>query len=122
MISTATPDDIMFIATIIMFAFMINFFLSWLIFAQISMRPLEKKLKVLNKDTISDWDGPGWRVVTYAMKLVLPASFWGKNTMLIDPYLLKELATAKDKSLALWLMLSGILFIAVCVWYVETFP
>lgn len=121
MISEFTSDDILFIATILMFAFMINFFLSWLIFAHLSMRPLEKKLKALNKDSISQWDGPGWRVVTYAMKLVLPASFWGKNTMLIDPHLLKQLATTKDKTLAFWLMLSGLLFVIVCIWYVEKF-
>ncbi|MEH8018255.1 hypothetical protein MN202_13520 [Rheinheimera muenzenbergensis] len=121
MISEFTSDDILFLATILMFAFMINFFLSWLIFAHLSMRPLEKKLKAANKDSISQWDGPGWRVVTYAIKLVLPASFWGKNTMLIDPYVLKELATTKDKTLAFWLILSGLLFVIVCIWYAETF-
>ena len=40
---------------------LLNAAISWLVFAQGSMRPLERKLRELKSDNISDWDGPGWR-------------------------------------------------------------
>lgn len=106
-------------ATIFGIFLMINAAASWLVFAQLGMRPLEKKLKAINKDTISQWDGPGWRVATYAIKLILPASIWGEHAMFIDPYLLKQLSTQRDRLLAAWMMGSWLIFIVFSVIYVE---
>lgn len=106
-------------ATIFGILLMFNAAASWLVFAQLGMRPLEKKLRAINKDTISQWDGPGWRVATYAIKLILPASIWGEHAMFIDPYLLKQLSTQRDRLLAAWMMGSWLIFIVFSVIYVE---
>lgn len=44
--------------TIFGIVLMFNAAASWLIFVQLGMRPLEKKPRALNKDTISEWDAP----------------------------------------------------------------
>ncbi|MEW5681586.1 MAG: hypothetical protein AB1780_04340 [Pseudomonadota bacterium] len=106
-------------ATLFGIALMFNAAASWLVFAQLSMRPLEKKLRALNKDTISQWDGPGWRVATYAIKLITPPSIWGEFAMFIDPYLLHKISTKRDKMLAAWMMGSWLVFIVFSVIYVE---
>jgi hypothetical protein len=105
-------------ATIFGIILMFNAAASWLVFAQLGMRPLEKKLRAMNKDTISQWDGPGWRVATYAIKLILPASIWGEHAMFIDPYLLKKLSTRRDRILAAWMMgscLFSVVYSVICV-------
>ncbi|HEX5792432.1 MAG TPA: hypothetical protein VFY01_04100 [Rheinheimera sp.] len=106
-------------ATLFGIALMFNAAASWLVFAQLSMRPLEKKLRALNKDTISDWDGPGWRVVTYAIKLIVPPTIWGEYNMFLDPFLLQKLATKRDTILATWMMSSWLIFIVFSVIYIE---
>lgn len=98
---------------------LLNAAISWLVFAQCSMRPLERKLRELKSDNISEWDGPGWRVATYAIKLVLPASIWGEHAMFIDPFLLKQLSTRRDRILAAWMMGSWLTFIVFSVLYIE---
>lgn len=107
------------LATVFGVLVMINFAASWLVFAQLSMRPLEKKLRALNKDTISQWDGPGWRVATYAIKLITPPSIWGEFAMFIDPYLLHKISTKRDKMLAAWMMGSCLFSVVYSVIYIE---
>lgn len=112
-------NNVLDFATIFGIFVIVNFAASWLVFAQLGMRPLEKKLKALNKDTISQWDGPGWRVATYAIKLILPASIWGEHAMFIDPYLLKQLSTRRDRILAAWMMGSCLFSVVYSVIYIE---
>ena len=97
----------------------VNFAASWLVFAQLGMSSLEKKLRALNKDTISEWDGPGWRTATYAIKLVLPPHIWGDYNMFLDPYLLHKLSTRRDRILAAWMMGSCLFSVVYSVIYVE---
>jgi hypothetical protein len=94
---------------------LLNAAISWLVFAQCSMRPLEKKLRELKSDNISDWDGPGWRTATYAIKLVLPPHIWGNYNMFLDPYLLHKIATSADKQRAVWFWLSWLTAIAMAI-------
>ncbi|MCC5853981.1 MAG: hypothetical protein JJU30_14190 [Alkalimonas sp.] len=92
---------------------LLNAAISWLVFSHLSMRPLEQKLRDLNSDNISDWDGPGWRTATYAIKLVLPPHIWGAHTMFLNPFQLHEIATSADKKRALWFWLSWLIAIAM---------
>lgn len=117
--SDAEINNVLDFATIFGIILMMNAAASWLVFAQLGMRPLEKKLRAINKDTISQWDGPGWRVATYAIKLIFPASIWGEHAMFIDSYLLKQLSTRRDRILAAWMMGSWLTFIVFSVLYIE---
>lgn len=94
---------------------LLNAAISWLAFAHYSMRPLEKKLREIDKDNLSEWDGPGWRTATYAIKLVLPPHIWGNYTMFLDPYLLHKLATSADTKRAVWFWLSWLTAIAMAI-------
>lgn len=94
---------------------LLNAAISWLVFAQCSMRPLEKKLREVESDTISNWDGPGWRTATYAIKLALPPHIWGSHTMFLDPYLLHKLASSGDKKRAWWFWLSWLVAISMAI-------
>lgn len=106
-------------ATIFGIFVMCNLAASWLVFARFAMHPLEKKLRALDKDTISQWDGPGWRVATYAIKLITPPSIWGEFAMFIDPYLLHKISTKRDKMLAAWMMGSCLFSVVYSVIYIE---
>ncbi|MCC5827461.1 hypothetical protein [Alkalimonas sp.] len=115
-------QDTLDIATIISLILFLNFAASLLIFAKFGMRPLGKKLQELHKDTVSQWDAFGWRVVTYAIKLSVPATFWGEKgeyKMLLDPFLLHQIATRRHRLLAIWNLSSFLIFIVYAVIYVE---
>ncbi|MCC5827462.1 MAG: hypothetical protein JJU14_14865 [Alkalimonas sp.] len=122
MVENTIHEPLLALEHIIALLLILNSAASLLIFAQFGMRPLEKKLRALHKDTVSQWDGPGWRIFTYAIKLSVPATFWGKKgeyKMFLDPFLLHQIASRRDKFLARWLMASALLFVVYSVIYVE---
>ncbi|MBV2128508.1 hypothetical protein [Arsukibacterium indicum] len=86
---------------------LISTVISWLIFAQFSMRPIEKKMQASNKDKISQWDGPGWRVMWYAWAIFLPiCGFNNSRDPLLDPVEVKKHVSRKDRILAAWFFIS----------------
>lgn len=86
---------------------LISTVISWLVFAQFSMRPIEKKMQASNKDKISQWDGPGWRVMWYAWAIFLPiCGFNNSHDPLLDPIEVKKHVSRKDRILAAWFFIS----------------
>lgn len=111
--SSYTDFELMYL--LVGFFVLLNAAFSWLAFAHFSMRPLERKLRALKKDSVSEWDGPGWRTATYAIKLALPPGIWGNYNMFLDPYLLHKLATSADTKRAIWFWLSWLTAIAMAI-------
>ena len=69
---------------------------SLLIFAQFSMRPMEKKMKA---DGISNdflWDGVGARVFSYAIAIVLPEKLALRLNRLMDVKRIRSYASKSD--------------------------
>jgi hypothetical protein len=88
-------------------ALLVSTIISLLVFAQLTMRPIEKKMRAARKDTISQWDGPGWRVMWYAWAIFLPiCGFNNSRDPLLDPVEVKKYANRKDWLLAAWLFIS----------------
>jgi hypothetical protein len=87
---------------------------SWLAFARCSMARVERQMAKDKMQRPCTWDGPGARVVLYAYAFVLPEGLVRRiNPMLIDALLVRRYATAKDRWLALALLLSGHALIAL---------
>jgi hypothetical protein len=87
---------------------LVSAIISWLVFAQFSMRPIEKKLRAAQKDTVSKWDGPGWRVMWYAWAIFLPiCGFNNSRDPLLNPVEVKKYASRKDWILAAWFFISA---------------
>ena len=86
---------------------LVSSIISWLVFASFSMRSIEKKMRTINKDKISKWDGPGWRVMWYAWAIFLPiCRFNNSRDPLLDPVEVKKHVTRKDWLLAAWVFIS----------------
>ncbi|MDX1536236.1 hypothetical protein [Arsukibacterium sp.] len=86
---------------------LISTVISWLVFAQFSMRPIERKMQAGNRDKISQWDGPGWRVMWYAWAIFLPiCGFNNSRDPLLDPVEVKKHVGRKDRILAAWFFIS----------------
>ncbi|WP_215396789.1 hypothetical protein [Rheinheimera oceanensis] len=87
---------------------LVSAIISWLVFAQFSMRPIERKMRAARKDTISKWDGPGWRVMWYAWAIFLPiCGFNNSRDPLLNPVEVKKYASRKDWILAAWFFISA---------------
>lgn len=90
--------------------------ISWLVFAMFSMRPIERKMRAAQKDTISKWDGPGWRVMWYAWAIFLPiCGFNNSRDPFLNPVEVKKYASRKDWWLAAWVFLSVYLMISTVI-------
>ncbi|CAM3886544.1 hypothetical protein [Rheinheimera salexigens] len=86
---------------------LVSTILSWLVFAQFSMHPIEKKMRANNKDKISKWDGPGWRAIWYAWAIFLPiCKINDSRDPLLDPVEVKKHVSRKDWLLAAWFFIS----------------
>ncbi|MBU2113009.1 MAG: hypothetical protein KKE94_04450 [Gammaproteobacteria bacterium] len=94
--------------TVIFLALLGSFAISWPVFASVSMRPIEKKIRADNLDSLSQWDGPGWRVVWYAWAIFLPIC-WCNNAKdpILNPVNVKKYARKIDWWLAAWFFVSG---------------
>ena len=106
---------------VICLSLLVSTIISWLVFAQFSMRPIEKKMQASNKDKISKWDGPGWRVMWYAWAIFLPiCGFNNSRDPLLDPVEVKRHVGRKDRILAAWFFISitGMVFSGLITSYV----
>jgi hypothetical protein len=101
---------------------LISSIVSWIIFATVSMRPIERKLRADNKDIISKWDGPGWRVIWYAWAIFLPiCNINNSKDPLLNPVEVKKYVTRKDWLLAAWVFISIYgMILCVLISYINT--
>ena len=84
--------------------------IAWLVFARMSMRRIEKKVREEGNDR-TGWDGIGGRAIWYAGAIVLPIGRANRpNSPLIDPVAVQRHATAGDRKRAWWLVIS------MCSW------
>jgi len=73
-------------------------FISWLVFARLSMARIERDMK---RDKLTDmfaWDGVGGRIIFYAYAIVLPERI-GKRIdgLLIDALLVRKYSNCADR-------------------------
>lgn len=68
----------------------------WLIFAQSTMRRIEKALKADNAHNDFVWDGLGARIFSYAFAIVLPEKVAHRLNRLMDVKLIRSYATEAD--------------------------
>lgn len=89
-------------------------FLSWLLFARVSMARIEKDMRDDGLTRPCPWDGVGGRAVWYAFAIGLPISaFNPRHDPLIDVPLVRQYAKPIDRTLGLMLVVSGAVCIAV---------
>lgn len=80
-------------------SFFILFFLtaiSWITFAQFTMRPIEKRIKADGIPSNFLWDGVGARISFYAFAIVFPKKFALRLNRLIDVELIRRYADRSD--------------------------
>lgn len=90
------PKDFEFWSTVFFFALFIASAISWLTFAQLSMRPMEKRMKADGVPNGFVWDGVGARIFSYAFAIVLPEKFALRLTRLMDVKLIRSYASRAD--------------------------
>jgi hypothetical protein len=71
--------------------------ISWLTFAQLSMRPIEKKMKADDKPDSFSWDGVGARIFSYAFAIVFPEKFALRLNRLMDVTTIRSYANKSDR-------------------------
>lgn len=101
-IDAQNMQDWFFLSILIITIFMA---MSWLIFAQFSMRPIEKKMKADDKPFSFSWDGIGARVFSYAFAIVFPEKFAMRLSPLMDVAVIRSYASKSD-----WLR--GVIFLS----------
>lgn len=69
---------------------------SLLIFAQFSMRPMEKKMKADGRTNDFLWDGVGARIFSYAFAIVFPEKLALRLNRLIDVKSIRSYARKSD--------------------------
>lgn len=80
--------------------------ISLFVFSRVSMRRIDKKFREEGIDR-ARWDWRGVRAIWYAGAIVLPiCRINPPDHPLIDPVAVKRHATAADRKLAWWLMIS----------------
>lgn len=87
--------------------------ISWITFAQFSMRPIEKNMKrdgVLNG---FDKGGIGGRVFNYAFAIVLPEKLAFRLNSLMDVKLIRHYASEADR-------LRGVIFLTITYSWIAT--
>lgn len=94
---------------------LINFFIAYLVFAQKTAHPLEKKIKKAGGE-LPQWDNMGLRIPGYATALLMPIK--AKSAQLVDEDLIKKFATKGDYLRAKYFLLSLlIVFLPACTGY-----
>lgn len=83
-------------------------FISWLLFARMSMARIERQMREDGLAQQAPWDGVGLRVLWYASAIAFPVGIFNPaNDPLIDVPTVRRYATQKDRLLGWALMVSG---------------
>ena len=89
------PDDIFFAA---FGAIMMVTFISWILFARLTMARIEREMRNDGLPRPASWDGIGYRALWYSHAIVLPIGIWNQaDDPLIDVPLVRRYATQADK-------------------------
>ncbi len=118
---TTNTEDIFFYAFFLLLFFTV---ISWLAFSQLTMRPIEKRMKTDGIPNSFSWDGVGIRVMSYAFAIVFPEKYALRLNRLIDAAVVRRYAHKPDWWRGLvflmtsytWLILT---FIGVALGYSE---
>lgn len=88
----------------------LNFFIAYLVFAQKTVHPIEKKIKAAG-GKLPQWDGVGFRITAYSTALIIPVKIaWAQ---LVDEATLRQLATKADRIRA-WYLTTSLCVCMVC--------
>ncbi|WP_157822219.1 MULTISPECIES: hypothetical protein [unclassified Shewanella] len=94
---------------------LVNFFIAYLVFAQMTVHPIEKKIKA-SGGSIPQWDNMGMRIPSYAVAMLLPVKV--KAAQAIDEDSVQKFTSKSDKKRAIYFMCSFvIILIPVMVGY-----
>lgn len=87
---------------------MFAYFLSWLVFARLSMARIERAILADGHPRPCPWDGPGVRTLWYARAIAFPVGRRNPvDDRLIDVPLVRRYATRADRIRSWFLMVSG---------------
>ncbi|WP_432454547.1 MULTISPECIES: hypothetical protein [unclassified Agarivorans] len=91
--------------------------IAWLAFSRKCMVRLEREFKTQGISRV-DWDGPGFRVLSYATVILFKTERMNdSNYQFVPVRETRRLATRLDWYLALWLWSSGIgLLLSIATW------
>lgn len=91
-------------------------FVSWIVFARLSMARIERAILSEGRPRPCPWDGPGARTLWYAWAIAIPVGRWNRlDDALMDvPGALRH-ANRADRIRAWILMVANWLLIAVCI-------
>lgn len=88
-----SPEDIFFT---LFFVFFFLTALSWITFAQFSMRRIEQKIQADGLPNDFSWDGVGARVFSYAFAIVFPENLALRLNRLMDVSTIRSYAVKAD--------------------------
>lgn len=89
---------------------LVNFFIAYLVFANYTAHPIEKKIKEVGGD-LPQWDNIGLRISAYCIALLMPIKV--TEAQLVDENLLRKFAKPVDHWRARYLFGSLVLFFLV---------
>lgn len=95
-----------------------NFCAAYLIFAQKTMHPIEKKIRDAG-GKLPQWDGVGFRIGSYATALIVPIK--AESLQLVDERSLRKFATKADRLRAWYFWGSLALFLIFAIIFVIFF-
>ena len=93
---------------------MINFGVSLLIFAQLTVHPLEKKIKSSGGE-LPKWDSMGIRISSYAFSLIY--SIKETSAQMVDENSVRKFATKNDRIRAIYTITSLVIFLLFAILY-----
>lgn len=112
------PRDWFFVAT---FFLSMATFISWIVFARLSMATIERKIMEEGYPRPCPWDGPGVRTITYAWAITIPVGRWNRldNPFMDVPGALRH-ATRADRIRGWALMIPShiMLIVGLIGWFV----
>jgi hypothetical protein len=93
---------------------MVNFGVSLLIFAQLTVHPLEKKIKSSGGE-LPKWDNMGIRISSYAFSLICRIK--ETSAQMVDENSVRKFATKNDRIRAIYTIASLAIFLLFAILY-----
>ncbi|UPW19365.1 hypothetical protein M0C34_03550 [Agarivorans sp. TSD2052] len=98
---------------LVFFIFAISMMIAWLVFSNMTMKRIEREFNQLGIERV-DWDGPGFRVLSYATIIFFKTERMNdQNYQFVPVSATRKLATKRDWYLALWLWGSAIAMLGI---------
>lgn len=107
---------------LVFFIFAISMMIAWLVFSNMTMKRIEREFNQLGIERV-DWDGPGFRVLSYATIILFKTERMNdQNYQFVPVSATRKLATKRDWYLALWLWGSASVAIVCMIILAVFFP